>query len=342
MSSHTKKTYQAAVGRYLAWLCTTDDPEGALRANGWYDRAVDDYKQTLRRQGAAPSTINLAISAIRSLYRSIGVGPPYVEREPSHRIPPRTLTESEQLELLRAVEAVRSVRDQAILTTVLHTGLLRGDLAKLTLDDVVLKGDRGVLKVRRGSRGSNRELLINPTCRRALSNWIAQRAKLSAEKRLSTDALWVSRLGRPMSPKSLYTVVKRVGEAAGLDGISPLVLRNTLRVNLRASGTPLGTASVTTGDLPFTDTTRLYRVPSREEAAREVEAAFEDTVPDADTGSPDNLVEIRWGKGTPVTMVLAEDDGSTTTHTFDAADPSITINITGDADCTTYIQIRRR
>ena len=99
-----------------------------------------------------------------------------------------------------------------------------------------------------------------------------------------------------------------------------------------------------TGNMPLAATTRLYRVPSREEAARAVEAAFEDTAPDTDTdtGSPENLVEIRWRKGTPVTMILTGDDGSTTTHRFSAADPSITINITGDDDSTNYIQIRRR
>ena len=106
------------------------------------------------------------------------------------------------------------------------------------IDDVALTRDRGVLKVRRGSRGSNRELPLNPTCHRALSDWIAHRAKLCAEKGLSTDALWVSRLRRPIASKSLSSVVKRVGAAAGLDAISPLVLRNTLRACADRLGNP--------------------------------------------------------------------------------------------------------
>src|SRR5664280_2682195 len=87
LAGRSRDAYLAQMRGFLTWLAGSEHGGAALVEPGVRDRAVRDYKrhvQTARHW--APSTVNQALAAIDSFYRSIGVGRPEVAREELARV----------------------------------------------------------------------------------------------------------------------------------------------------------------------------------------------------------------------------------------------------------------
>jgi hypothetical protein len=77
LAGRSRDAYLAQMRGFVTWLAGSEHGGAALAEPGVRDRAVRDYKrhvQTTRHW--APSTVNQALAAIDSFYRSIGVGRP--------------------------------------------------------------------------------------------------------------------------------------------------------------------------------------------------------------------------------------------------------------------------
>jgi len=154
LAGRSRDAYLAQMRGFLTWLAGSERGGAALVEPGVRDRAVRDYKrhvQTARHW--APSTVNQALAAIDSFYRSIGVGRPEVAREELARVAPRALAKADQRRFLRAVEGCPSARDRAIATVFFYTGLRLSELAALEVGDLSVSARRGRL---RGSLGEGR------------------------------------------------------------------------------------------------------------------------------------------------------------------------------------------
>ena len=151
LAGRSRDAYLAQMRGFLTWLAGSEHGGAALVEPGVRDRAVRDYKrhvQTARHW--APSTVNQALAAIDSFYRSIGVGRPEVAREELARVAPRALAKADQRRFLRAVEGCPSARDRAIATVFFYTGLRLSELAALEVGDLSVSARRGRLRVRSG------------------------------------------------------------------------------------------------------------------------------------------------------------------------------------------------
>jgi integrase len=151
LAGRSRDAYLAQMRGFLTWLAGSERGGAALVEPGVRDRAVRDYKrhvQTARHW--APSTVNQALAAIDSFYRSIGVGRPEVAREELARVAPRALAKADQRRFLRAVEGCPSARDRAIATVFFYTGLRLSELAALEVGDLSVSAHRGRLRVRSG------------------------------------------------------------------------------------------------------------------------------------------------------------------------------------------------
>lgn len=74
LSGRSRAAYRSQVAGFLAWLATTEDPMAALSATAVRDWAARDYKRFLKtKQRLSPASVNQALAAIDSFYRS-GVG----------------------------------------------------------------------------------------------------------------------------------------------------------------------------------------------------------------------------------------------------------------------------
>ena len=152
---------------------------------------------------------------------------------------PAALTSEQIEELLRAPSRGQpslARRDTAILMLLLHTGLRVNELIELRLDDVQFDYPGVHLTVgvppRRGKNGSHsetRQIPLEGEARQALCDYLSVRPQLEGE-----DHLFLSREGRPLSGRSVQRTVSILARSAGLDGVSPQVLRRTYADHLPA------------------------------------------------------------------------------------------------------------
>lgn len=131
------------MGAYLRWLEGSEHADEALSSEDVRDWAVYDYKRAMKKRRLKPSTVNQALAAIHSLYRSLNLGRPKVRREPLAQVAPRALAEDAQRRFLRAVERCPSARDRAITTLFFYTALRLSELAALDVGDVAVSPRRG-------------------------------------------------------------------------------------------------------------------------------------------------------------------------------------------------------
>lgn len=76
----------------------------------------------------------------------------------------------------------------------------------------------------RGKGDRTRVVPLNLPARRRIEDWLAVRSRL-ADK--NEPALFVNRSGKRLSTRSIWSILNSVGEAAGIDGLTPHALRHT-------------------------------------------------------------------------------------------------------------------
>jgi len=265
LATRSREAYAAQVGRFLAWLASSEHGAGALSDPHVRDWAVRDYKRHVKTEARwAPSSVNQALAAIDNFYRSLGAGRPEVPREDLPQLAPRALAEDEQQRFLRAVEASPSARDRAIATVFFYTALRLSELADLELVDVSVTARRGMVRVRAGKGDAYREVPLNSACRKALDEW--SQARPAGE----VEALWLSRQGTRMSSRAIDLVIRRLAKDAGLE-LSAHTLRHTAVTNLIRSGADVVLVAEIAGHRRL-DTTRRYSLPSAADRDAALEA----------------------------------------------------------------------
>jgi site-specific recombinase XerD len=281
LSKRTAEAYRAQGGAYLRWLAGSEHAAEALSVEAVRDWAVRDYKRAMKRRRLKPTTVNQALAAIDALYRSLNLGRPDVRREALAQVAPRALAEDAQRRFLRSVERCPSVRDRAIATLFLYTGLRLSELAALDVDDVAVSPRRGRLRVPLGKGDAYREVPLNSACRAVVDDWAAARTKqleALAEKdqaRAATDALWLARGGGRLTSRAIDLVVRRLAADAGVE-VSAHVLRHTWVTNLIRSGADVVLVAELAGHRRL-DTTRRYSLPSQADRDAAVEAVLVET-----------------------------------------------------------------
>ncbi|HHS96675.1 MAG TPA: integrase [Chloroflexi bacterium] len=253
---------------------------------------VRDYRAYLQSvRGLKPNSVNRALSSLSVFFswaRDEGLvasnpckGVRPVEQQPR---PPRWLDRREQAALRRALREVvqlaelkarlagktlpalvRARRDQALFALMLDAGLRVGEVCNLRLSDVVLNDRSGHLVVRSGKRGKYREVPLNRSARQALRAWLEVRPEVE------DDHLLLGRDRRPLQPRSVQRRVAYYARRAGLEGVTPHVLRHTFAKNLVDAGRPLTEVAALLGHARL-NTTAVYTQPGRGDLHRAVEA----------------------------------------------------------------------
>lgn len=269
LSAHTRRAYLGRVRGYLEWLGGIPPKEDPLVAGPARDYAVRDYKLYLKTErGAKPSSVNLTLAALDHFYRFLGAGQPKVRREELPQQAPRALEPTEQRDFLRAVERCPSARDRALVRLLFFTGLRLGEVAALKLDDVAISARKGLVIVRSGKGEAYREVPLNAEVREALDLWLEERRERFAQA--STDALFLSLRGRPLSTRAIDLIVRQLGREAGLT-LSAHVLRHTCLTNLVRQGNDLVLVAELAGHKRL-ETTRRYSRPSAADRQAAMEA----------------------------------------------------------------------
>lgn len=231
----------------------------------------------LRRAGAAQATLNHRLAALRAFYRyaaAAGLAPldaaGAVPR--SHHVPerlPYTLDDADVGRLLAApdLSTFRGFRDAVMLRVLYETGLRSGELASLTVGDVL--PDR-MIYVAGGARRRDRYVPIAERTWLLLDDY----QRLRAGKRVGkSSALWVDERGRALrGARSVWALVNRYARqalgrgsgcrglrragAAPWTGVYPELLRNSYAAAMLAHGAPLTVVAQLLGHADVATTAR--------------------------------------------------------------------------------------
>ena len=273
-SAPTIKGYVNAVRQFGKWLTQTRGEEYPTIQE--FARAItptdirEHRAHLLNVVKSPPGTINHRLTVLRH-FTTWARRQGWIEGDPVNGIKPvkqvetapRWLDRKEQFALRREAEKENNPRNLAILLLLINTGLRVSEVTGLTLDDLTLSERKGEVVVR-GKGSKVRRVPLNAECRKALRAYLAKRPE--ADHRV----VFVGQRGEPLGWLGVEYLMATLGRQAGLEHLTPHVLRHTFAKNLIDSGVSIDQVATLLGHRNLTTTMR-YTKPSQQDLARAVE-----------------------------------------------------------------------
>ena len=229
-SPRTLRAYKFDWSQFAGWYAEVNQEPFTLERLAAMD--VQDYISWGQQQGLKAATLNRRLAWLKQ-YVAWGEGRGAVKPEMRKRIKaipiqrkqqlaPRSLTPAEARKLLKEVKVRGNPRDEAIISTLLYTGLRVGELVSLKLDDVTLSERKGIIHVRAevAKGGKERVVPVSKNAREALKEYMEERPEES------NGALFIGRQG-PLSVEGVAAVVAKYAAWSRLEGVTPHILRHT-------------------------------------------------------------------------------------------------------------------
>lgn len=178
---------------------------------------------------------------------------------------PRQLSDKEEEALIAAVNTSGDLRDQAILTLMLHTGLRASEVCELHLSQLHLSGSRSGFLTVVGKGNKQREVPLNATVRRILERYLKTLSKDGENPYLFPS----HKTGQAMTARALGHLVAKYARLAHLSTVSPHDLRHRFGYRM-AQNVPLHRLAQIMGHNSL-DTTLIYVRASQSDLQKEVE-----------------------------------------------------------------------
>jgi len=237
-SPRTRRAYELDWSQFATWYAAANQEPFTLKRLAAMD--VQDYITWGRQEGLKASTLNRRLAWLKQ-YAAWGQAQDLLTPDMRRRIraipiqskqqlAPRSLAPAEARKLLKEVKVRGNLRDDAIISTLLYTGLRVGELVTLTLDDVTLSERKGVIQVRAEVAKGDKErtVPVPKNAREALQAFLEKRTTDGEQ------ALFIGRQG-PLSAEGVAAVVRKYAAWAQLEGVTPHVLRHTFSYNYLAN-----------------------------------------------------------------------------------------------------------
>jgi integrase/recombinase XerC len=221
----------------------------------------------LQRRGLAKRSVARALSAVRSLYRFLqehhGVAnaiaraakvPKLDKRLPTYLDRQQTEALFQWAESRAGGDELAPTRDLAVLELFYSTGIRLSELSGMNLEDLDLLSDQ--VKV----RGKGRKERIVPVGARAvlaLRRYLNLREALLPRVQGDRRAVFLSRRGKRLAPRSIQRVVHRMFDAMGGDGLRVHSLRHTFATHMLDAGADLRAVQELLGHASLS-TTQVY------------------------------------------------------------------------------------
>lgn len=216
---------------------------------------LEAFLKKLAADGYTPKSLSRKINSIKTFYRflknnnSLAVNPASEISHPKYEIkPPRILSKMEYRALRDACRT--DVRTYAIVELFLQTGIRIGELATLKLSSVKDKE----LTVKEFEPQPERIVPLNKAAKDALVKWISLRPQSDSQ------ALFVTKTGRPLLVRNIRTTIDRFFKLAGITGAKVNDLRHTFIAHHLAAGTPLTLISKLVGHKRISTTERYLNL----------------------------------------------------------------------------------
>jgi len=269
LSIKSIKSYLEDINKFIKWFKNVNKQEFDPSLITSID--LREYRSWIMANHYSPATWNRYRESLRRLVRwafengYISYDPfQGVERWEEVEQAPRWLEAAELSRLLRQVEIavngaksdswkIQAVRDWAMIGLMLYSGLREAEVAGLRVEDVMLGERSGKVIVWCGKGEKKREVPLGREARQALKAWLDVRGN-------DGIYLFCGKHGDGVSTRLIQRRVGEYGRLAGIDGLTPHMLRHTFAKRLLDKGEPLTVVSRLLGHKRL-DTTARYVVP---------------------------------------------------------------------------------
>ena len=233
LAARTREEYANDLKDFIIFL----EESGITRAGELRTLHVDRYLAKLDEVGYSGSTRKRKAITFRSflsfLYRdgylSNDISRQVILPFPEYPVP-RILTQTEYQKLLQACS--NNVRDQAIITLLLQTGIRLSELTRLAISDIHIPVS---INIAGSNSRKGRTIPLNSKVCGALQAYILTRPDTYNPK------LFLNRFGQPLGDRGVQKLIMQYYRQAGIVGTSVNSLRHTFAVQHIAKGTNLKT-----------------------------------------------------------------------------------------------------
>jgi integrase/recombinase XerD len=256
LAANSVESYRRDLARLKAWAeARGREPQGLDKSD------VSEFVMSLSRGGLSSRSVARSLSAARGFYRyllldgHIKVDPTAERNPPAWREKlPRFLSKEEVEQLLEAPDTSNpeGVRDRAMIEVLYATGLRVSELVGLTKSSVDV--DAGVLFCT-GKGSKQRSVPVGRSAVAWLQRYEAARRALLAGR--ESQKLFVGYLGRPITRQDFYRTLVAHASKAGLEGVTPHVLRHSFATHLLEHGADTRSVQAMLGHADLA-TTQIY------------------------------------------------------------------------------------
>ena len=196
---------------------------------------ADEWLRYERQSGVAPATLDALHRAMRRFWKFLaeeGEAENVALRVPAPKQEVK-IVEAQSTEQLAALfkvcrrdKTTLGKRDEAIIATLLDTGLRAAELLSLTIEGIDWKERRALVR----GKGA-RERVIGFEAKTLLTL-----QRYHRQEGIKDGPLFRSRTGEPLSQAALYLAIRRRGEQAGIEGLHPHTFRHCTATRLLEAG----------------------------------------------------------------------------------------------------------
>ncbi|UCG70755.1 MAG: tyrosine-type recombinase/integrase [Thermoplasmata archaeon] len=171
-------------------------------------------------------------------------------------------------EMSRLVNSIMNARDRALLTLLAKTGIRRGEIVKIDVDDVDFS--KGTIKLKKTAKRTNRVVLFDDETEHVLKEWLSMRRHYTKP---DVKALFVTKSGSRLNKNGVYDTVISHAKRLGFhdsnsdkleDHFTPHCCRHWFTTHLRRAGMPREHIQELRGDVRGTAMDIYYHIDFEE------------------------------------------------------------------------------
>lgn len=224
-SAKTKVAFATDLQNFARWFQQANAENLILARVTTAD--VSAYRDHLRTEGKAVTTVNRRLNAIRA-YMTWAVEQGLIATNPAKKVKelkrqplaPKGLDKVQVRKLVRESELRRDHLAHAVFSFLAFTGARASDLIGVALGDLTLSERTGKVVFRNGKGGKERTVPLPASARSAIRDWLKHRPQSESK------CLFITRRGEGVSDRWLRGICSRYSMICGFD-FSPHTLRHS-------------------------------------------------------------------------------------------------------------------